>query len=262
MFSMFIYLGVTLEDIKSNNFDINSANYVNSDIHSKGKDLLDLSLFFSGKSDSLVLDVGSGSGHAAFAIAPSVKWVIACDKSESMLKNVTTGSKERNLTNIVTRTSSSENLVFDKSSFDFVVSRFSLHHWDSYNKALVEINRVLKQDGYFLLIDTISPENDLLETFINTVESLRDNSHIKSRKISELCTSLISSGFLVEKIETYDYNVDFEDWVTRKKTSNDYKKVLKNYISSASLPVLDNLGVKKNCDFTMKYTFIVAKKCE
>jgi ubiquinone/menaquinone biosynthesis C-methylase UbiE len=46
-----------------------------------------------------------------------------------------------------------ENLPFNDDSLDFIVSTLSLHHWPQPKRAFLEIYRVLKPNGQFLLFD-------------------------------------------------------------------------------------------------------------
>lgn len=90
---------------------------------------------------------------------------------------------------ICTEFASVDNLPFQSSSFDFIVSNQSIEHWFEYNvtfkSALMEINRVLKPNGrllinfpihlhghkYFVLNDIPSIENMFLKSGLEILDA-------------------------------------------------------------------------------------------
>ncbi|GAA3328418.1 hypothetical protein GCM10020331_072300 [Ectobacillus funiculus] len=64
--------------------------------------------------------------------------------------------------------------------------------------------RVLQENGKFLLIDNVAPEQNELDTFYNTVEKKkRDKSHYRAWKKSEWISLLERSGFTVQQLVTF-----------------------------------------------------------
>jgi len=84
-------------------FDDRALSYLKSRVHSTGEDLS----FFAERAIELkprrVLDVGSGAGHASFAVAPHAERVTALDPSAEMLRALEKGAWERSIGNIETR---------------------------------------------------------------------------------------------------------------------------------------------------------------
>ena len=112
-----------------------------------------------------VLDLGCGGGHVSYHVAPHVHEVVAYDLSPEMLDVVARAAVERGLGNIATRQGVAELLPFADASFDFVLSRFSAHHWRDFDAGLREAARVLKPGGTAAFVDCISPGPPLLDTF-------------------------------------------------------------------------------------------------
>ncbi|MGH6979590.1 MAG: class I SAM-dependent methyltransferase, partial [Stellaceae bacterium] len=110
-------------------FGPRAAAYVNSATHSQGEDLKQLAALLKGRGDARVLDLGCGGGHAAFAVAEHVKEVVAYDLSQEMVEAVAAEAKRRGLSNVTIRQGAVETLPFKDSEFDFVMTRFSMHHW-------------------------------------------------------------------------------------------------------------------------------------
>ena len=76
-----------------------------------------------------VLDLGCGAGHASFAAAAAAREVVAYDLTEAMLRVVEQAAADRGLANIRTAQGRAERLPFADASFDWVISRYSAHHW-------------------------------------------------------------------------------------------------------------------------------------
>ena len=71
-----------------------------------------------------------------------------------------------------------ERLPFADAEFDYVLSRYSTHHWNDVGLALREVRRVLKPGGVAVFIDVMSPGSALLDTYLQAVEVLRDQGAI------------------------------------------------------------------------------------
>ena len=159
-------------------FGPRAAAYVSSVTHSQGEDLKQLAAMVAGRRDARVLDLGCGGGHAAFAVAPHVKEVVAYDLSHDMLGAVAAEATRRGLGNVATRQGAVEHLPFSAGEFDLVMTRFSMHHWSDLGAALAEARRVVKHGGSAVFMDTVSPGQPALDTFLQAFELFRDPSHV------------------------------------------------------------------------------------
>ena len=95
------------------------------------------------------LDVGTGPGHLATALAEASELeVAALDNSEEMIQICTDRIIEKGLAGRV-RTAHGDvcAIPFDDESFDLIVSRGSWFFWEDLPKGLTEIYRVLKPGG-------------------------------------------------------------------------------------------------------------------
>ena len=172
-----------------------AANYRKSRVHASGQDL-DLMVDSAAlDANAQVLDAGCGAGHTSLAFAPRVARVIACDFTAAMLSQVEALARERDIGNIETQLADVEDLPFPARSFDLVVTRYSAHHWLRPQRALTEFRRLLKDDGVLLISDIMARENFAQDTFLQTIELLRDPSHVRDYRISEWRSMLSAAGF-------------------------------------------------------------------
>ena len=137
----------TQEDLVSGQFGSRAAAYLSSAVHAQGRDLENLAALVRDKPQAKVLDLGCGAGHVSFHVAPHVREVVAYDLSAEMLDVVGLAATQRGLTNITTQAGMAEHLPFADASFDYVLSRYSAHHWRDLDAGLRETARVLKPAG-------------------------------------------------------------------------------------------------------------------
>lgn len=192
--------------------------YLHSAVHAQGTDLERLRAWLAATPDARVLDMGCGAGHASFAAADVVKSVVAYDLSERMLAVVNEAAGERNLASISTCQGVAERLPFQDAQFDAVISRYSAHHWHDVGRALREAKRVLKPGGTFILIDICSPGRPTLDVFLQTIEMLRDPSHVRDYTQGEWLTMINEAGFTVRELLTERLALEFSTWVSRMNT--------------------------------------------
>ncbi len=98
-----------------------------------------------------VLDLGSGTG-AAFDQLLNYE-TTAIDPDKKMLELNTFENKVLG---------TAENLPFEDNSFDNVFCSFVWRNVSDTNKALEEVNRVLRPGGKFILLDMTRPKNSFL----------------------------------------------------------------------------------------------------
>lgn len=98
--------------------------------------------------DKHVLDSGCGTGNLTVRLAKNNK-VTAIDFSLEMLK--VTKEKTKGFNNITIKEGDVTSLDFEDNSFDVVVSVNVLFNLDKPEKAIQETNRVLKNNGSFIV---------------------------------------------------------------------------------------------------------------
>ncbi len=212
----------TKDDVKRQ-FGANAHNYAVSKTHSQGSDLQIVFSVLDPQPHMHVLDVATGAGHTAATIAPAVARVTACDLSSEMIAETVKLFASKGLSNADAVVSDVEALVFPDASFDAVTCRIAPHHFLDINKALSEIARVLKPSGVFVLEDSFSPQEKRLDRFINTLEKLRDPTHVRAYTKREWRRMLIEAAFNVTRMETYRKTHDIEDWMTHSGCSEELK---------------------------------------
>jgi ubiquinone/menaquinone biosynthesis C-methylase UbiE len=220
--------------IVQSQFGAVAAAYATSTVHSGGPDLEALIQAANPGGIEDVLDLGCGAGHTAIALAGRVRSVMAVDLTSEMIEVAKRLAKERGLTNLTFRQADATALPFANGSFELVTSRYSAHHYSDPLVALGEVRRVLRPNGRFLLVDTVSPEDPALDTFYNAVELLRDASHVRNCRISEWERLFRAAWLEPEVLFRYPLVLDGESWVTRMRTPAPRVAALRELFTTAS----------------------------
>lgn len=185
-------------------------------------------------SDASVLDVATGGGHTAIALAKCVNQVVAIDITPEMLAEAKMASSQEGISNIAFRTEDVHNLNISDCQFDIVASRFAVHHFSDVNRALREMCRVLKPGGKFYILDCSVFDGEEPEKEINRIELLRDSSHLCSyspRLWHQLLKELpltIEHKFLFEEL------YELPRWFDRMGTDQNSREEIFRILNSLS----------------------------
>ena len=149
------------------------------------------------------LDIATGTGHAALALASHVASVIGIDLTPRMLAEAERLRGERGATNVAFQTGDVHHLPFSDASFDLITCRRAAHHFSDIGWALGEMRRVLRRAGRLVIDDRSVPENDFVDGCMNTLDRLHDESHVRQYRPSEWRRMLAEAGFVVHEVEPY-----------------------------------------------------------
>lgn len=244
-------------------FGIAAADYVTSKVHASGQDLAWLAEAASLTGVERVLDVATGGGHAAFALAPGAAEVVALDLTRPMLEVAQKEALARKLTNIRYLEGDAHAIPCKDKSFDVVVCRQASHHFPRIRQAIQEWVRVLKPGGKLLLIDSISPEEPEVDVFLHEIEILRDPSHARNQRISEWRSFLVAAGFEILTIREWGIVLDVANWTQRMRTPPESVAIIEQKLHNASPLARERLHIEAPdgaLAFTLPAGFIVATK--
>jgi ubiquinone/menaquinone biosynthesis C-methylase UbiE len=238
-------------DAVARQFGSHAGAYLVSAVHATGEDLRYLDAAAAAAGAPMVLDLGCGAGHASFAVAASAACVVAFDVSREMLDVVARAAGERGLSNIVVRQGSTDSLPFEDSAFDLVVSRFSAHHWAEWQQGLREAARVLRPGGRLIVIDIVSPEAPMLDSHLQTVELLRDPSHVRDHSARQWRAAFDACGMQVSTHRTWKLRMEFRSWVERSGTTPQRRDAIAALFGAAPREVTAYFQVEADGSFSI-----------
>jgi SAM-dependent methyltransferase len=128
--------------------------------------------------DEIALDVGTGTGPLAFALAPHVRDVVGVDLVPELLDLGRRYASDRYV-NVQLVEGDVTHLGFATESFDLVCERAVLHHVRRPELMLAEMARVTRPGGRLLVIDQLAPTDPLVAIELDRFERARDPSHTR-----------------------------------------------------------------------------------
>src|SRR3989449_882911 len=204
-------------------FSRTAESYVASFSHRAGDDLKRLIESGEWHPQQQALDIATGGGHTALAVAPLVAQVTVSDLTPRMLEKAREFLLAQGITNAQFQVADAEQLPFATASFDRVTCRIAAHHFPNVAQSVKEMARVLKRWGLYLLIDGMAPDDQELDVFDNTVEKWRDSSHGRACTPEEWRTFFTQAGLLVEHVEFFRKGHEYDDWTARSRMSAEEK---------------------------------------
>jgi ubiquinone/menaquinone biosynthesis C-methylase UbiE len=183
--------------------------------HKSGRELQLVVEFASPAGTERVLDIGTGAGHTALALAPRVSSVVLTDPVPTMLATARRLFTEAGVHNAEFVEAVAERLPFADESFDIVTTRFAAHHFGDVALAFREVARVLRRGGLFIFIDTLAPEDSESAAYQDEVETLRDPTHRHIYRQREWIAFCDEAALRVEKTEVVRKAHPFEPWLER-----------------------------------------------
>lgn len=239
-------------------FDGQAAAYATSSVHAQGEDLQEIAAYAASIGAQRVLDMGCGGGHVALSVASTVAEVVAYDVSPQMLSTVAKIAQAKGLSTISTVLGSVESMPFDDASFDCVITRFSAHHWHHFERGLDEARRMLRSGGKALFADIIAPEETVCDTFLQTIEMLRDSSHVRDYRLSQWHAALHRAGFTPTKTTPRRLRLDFAEWLGRMQTPDVRSAAIRSLQTIASTEITTHFALEADGTFTVDSATIQA----
>ncbi len=232
--------------------------YVESAVHATGADLDALDARGRELGPERALDLGAGGGHVAYVMARHARHVVAADLSGEMLAAVAATARGKGLSNIETVEAPAERLPFEDSTFDFVASRFSAHHWRDFGAGLREARRALKRNGRAVFIDAYSPGPPLFDTHLQAIELLRDHSHVRNYTCAQWIEALGRAGFALEACRTWKLRMDFPVWTARMRTPEENVRAIRALQVAAASETKAHFAIEPDGSFLLDVMMIQA----
>jgi len=209
-----------------------AANYATSHFHAGADHLRELVDLARPSKGDVVLDVATGTGNAALALAPLVSWVIGLDLTPEMLARAAAEAEGRDIRNVTWVVGDAAALPFLAESFDLYVVRAAPHHFADLGQALREAARVVRPGGHAVFIDCSPPP--AVRDLLHAVELGRDPSHVRSYTVDEWTDELQAAGFVVEEAARRELPWRFANWMGTMDVSDEQARALERLVETST----------------------------
>ncbi|GAA3773184.1 bifunctional demethylmenaquinone methyltransferase/2-methoxy-6-polyprenyl-1,4-benzoquinol methylase UbiE [Corallibacter vietnamensis] len=111
------------------------------------------------KNPDTILDIATGTGDLAINLAQTkAKKIVGLDISSGMLEIGKQKIEKKGLNSTIEMVlGDSENMPFEDNTFDAITVAFGVRNFETLEKGLAEIYRVLKPNGTFVILETSVP---------------------------------------------------------------------------------------------------------
>jgi SAM-dependent methyltransferase len=194
------------------------------------------------KDNSVVLDVACGGGwlSAFLSRLNLVNKIYAIDSSNNYLSNFLPAISDLmggDMKKITTIQGLFTPILMDSDSVDVIVISSAAHHANNLSDLLDEFHRVLKKDGYLLILNE-TPTSNFRFLLSFSKAFLKMFSNILFQKFKRTSASISASGFKYDPILG---DIDYPLWYWRKSII-DSKFQLLEIVNSGLTTVVDKPG--------------------
>ncbi len=180
-----------------------------------------------------VLDLATGAGEVAFALARGVKSVVGVDDLAEVIDEAERLSGELRAAEVTFRRADLYALPFDGGAFSLVVCRNGLHRLPEPVAALREAARVLSSGGRMVLFETCVTE--AVDRPLNELARLREPAHRRYYRLDEYRELFAKAGLRVEEEREDRRTVDLDYWLEAAGASHEHGELVQSRLHE--LPV-------------------------
>ena len=168
-----------------------------------------------------IADIGCGTGELLYLIRKknSCARLYGIDISPKMIEK----AKSKKIKNVFFSIGDAEKLNFDNNTMDIIITSESFHHYPYPQKALEEVNRVLKPNGLLVLCDMYRPTP--IRQAMNFMFKFTNTGDVKMYNRKEITKLISNSNFKIVRNE-YFYS-SYIYWCKKIVTNKNNKQIIK-----------------------------------
>lgn len=218
--------------------------YVTSATHAHGADLPRLVALAELRGHELILDVATGGGHTALALAPHARHVIASDLTLPMLHAARQHIGAAGHANVSYLRAAAEALPVAPGSVDIVSCRIAAHHFADVRAFVRSAAAALRPGGLLIVGDHIGLDDPEEDAFMDRFERWRDPSHVRAYSFAEWRGLCAAAGLSVTHTEDDPREpYGFADWTARLRMPAAERDALEQWLLAAPAHLRERFAV-------------------
>ncbi len=170
--------------------------------------------------ESIVIDMGCGTGSFALNAAKKCKKVYAVDISETMLNYCREQAEKRNLSNIVYSRAGLLTYEHKGRPADAMVCSGVFHHLPDFwkQKALIRCSSMIRQGGRLYFFDIVLPSDEdnlfgKIDEWISTIESTTNDTRMAREAEVHIREDFTTYDWIMEGlIERSGFSIDIREY--------------------------------------------------
>lgn len=164
--------------------------------------------FVAPRAGETALDAACGPGIVMAALCDAGVQAFGVDLTYAMLREAAAGGGRYVQGSVFA-------LPFRDGVFDVVTCRNSMHHLDDPAAAVRAMARVLRPGGRIILEDLRAPDDPVKRDYLETIERLRDVSHVRMLTSGGFRDIASAAGLQADGDEATSFVIDFDEWIDR-----------------------------------------------
>lgn len=105
-----------------------------------------------------------------------------------------------------------------------------------------------------VIIDTLLPEDPEIAEFYQTMEKMRDPTHVQAHTETEWTDMIKEANFIVHETKTFPKTHDFQEWARRAGLNRDGVQRLNRFFAEAPAKVQDYFQIETFAGEVESYT--------
>ena len=194
--------------------------------------------FARASGDERALDVGTGAGALALALAPHVREVVGLDPVPELLEL----ARARALPNTDFVEGDGTELPFSDGDFDLAGTHRTLHHVARPDRVVAELARVTRAGGHVLVVDQLAPGDPVAAAALHEFETVRDPSHRRLLTDGELRGLFAVNGLTLLRERGEDEHRELSAYLDLAGTEGDRRARAESLAAADAELLVERIG--------------------
>lgn len=201
-----------------------------------------------------VLDLATGTGAVALALAPHVSEVVSLDLSPAMLEHAERLRSQHQAGNVRLGLGDVGRAPLGEGTFSLVVCHDFLHYVGDVAALLARLRSLMTPDGRLVFDELVGSDDPVRRATMNAILVRRDAGITQVLSRAELLDTLAKAGFRLRKEEHYAETQAVAEWLTRASADEATRSAVTSMIEAGLDADAAGLDARVNRDGVLTFS--------